>query len=489
MEDDQLKTRTARSIKWNAIDRVASQVLYGVTGFVLASLLSSEEFGLVGVVMIFQAFATLFVDSGFSYALIQKKHPTQEDYSSVLWFNLGVSTLLYVILFFCAPLIADFFGDERLIGLSRVMFLSFVLNGSAIVQTNMLMKRMEVKMIAVSNSLGLVVAGAVGIGLALAGYGAWALVWQTVTLGAVKSLVLWTTQHWVPQLSFSWSTIRSFFAISSRMMASSFLNVLFQYVYNFFIGKRGISLLGYYSQSDKWSKMGVSSITQVLASSFLPTLSAVQDDDERYRRACSKINRFTSYLVYPFIGGLIVLAAPIFHTLWGSKWDPSIVLFQLLLVRGVFTVWVNLFNNYLLSRGHAKAIMRLEILRDGVAIAVLLATLSYIGVPKGDNIVWGIEIMLWGQIAAAFVTFVVSLVYTMRLVDMSCGGFMRDNAPYLGLTALIIPIMIAAGSAMPSPPLKLAVEAVVGLGLYLGANHVAGSVIQREVLGFIRKKK
>ncbi len=132
---DSLKTKTARSIKWNVIDRVSSQVLYAITGIVLARLLSVEDFGLVSVVLIFQAFASLLVDSGFSYALIQRKNPSQTDYSTVLWFNIAVAVGIYAVLYFLAPLIADFFqGDRRLIPLSRVLFLSFIINASAIVQ-------------------------------------------------------------------------------------------------------------------------------------------------------------------------------------------------------------------------------------------------------------------------------------------------------------------------------------------------------------------
>ena len=254
-----LKTRTARTIKWNVIDRVASQVLYAITGVVLARLLTTEEFGLVGAILVFQAFASLLVDSGFSYALIQRKNPSQTDYSTVLWFNMAVAGALYVILYFCAPLIADCFqGDRRLIPLSRVMFLSFIINASAIVQTNRLMKRMDVKMVAISNSIGLGVAAGVGIALAVGGFGAWAIVWQTITLGAVKSAVLWTAERWRPTFVFSWAALRSYFGVGSRMMATSFLNTLFLNIYSFFIGHRaGLAPLGYYSQSDKWSKMGI----------------------------------------------------------------------------------------------------------------------------------------------------------------------------------------------------------------------------------------
>ncbi|MDE5979836.1 MAG: oligosaccharide flippase family protein, partial [Muribaculaceae bacterium] len=204
-----MKTRTAGAVKWNVIDKVSQQLLYAVTGIVLARLLDQEDFGLIGAVLVFQAFASLFVDSGFSYALIQRKAPSRLDYSTVLWFNLAVAAAIYVILFFCAPLIADCFqGDRRIVAISRVMFLSFILNASAIVQTNRLMKKMEVRMVAVSNAVGLFAGAVVGIWLAVAGYGAWAIVWQTLALNFTKSLVLWLTSGWMPLMRFSWRSLR-----------------------------------------------------------------------------------------------------------------------------------------------------------------------------------------------------------------------------------------------------------------------------------------
>lgn len=137
---------------------------------------------------------------------------------------------------------------------------------------------------------------------------------------------------------FSWRSLRSFFKVGSGVMFSSFLNVLFQNIYSFFIGNRvGLAGLGYYTQSDKWSKMGIASFSQVLVASFLPVLSQVQDDPERYARSVAKINRFTAYLLFPAVGLLVVMSAPLFHCLFGTKWDPSIVLISAVAAeRGVY---------------------------------------------------------------------------------------------------------------------------------------------------------
>lgn len=465
-------------------------MLYAVTGIVLARELTEEAFGLVGAVLVFQAFASLLVDSGFSYALLKRKRPTRLDYSSVLWFNLAVACVLYVVLFFCAPLIADWFqGDRRLIPLSRVLFLSLILNASAIVQTNRLMKAMDVRMIAASNFIGLTMGSLVGIWMALDGFGAWAIVAQTLIIAAGKSLVLWTSSRWRPMMRFSGASIRSFFGIGSRMMFTSFLNTLFLNIYSLFIGNRcGMVGLGYYTQSDKWSKMGVTSITQTLTSSFLPSLSAVQDDRERFNNVASKMNRFTSYVVFPALLGLMAMATPIFHTLFGTKWDPSIFLFQLLLFRGVFVVFTTLYTNILLALGFAGYIVRLEIVRDVAAIIALAVTFPYMAIETPGDPVYGIRILLWGQVAATVLTWIITLIVTIRAAHGSLWRYALDMLPYFALTAAIIPVMTYAGSFATAEWLRLVVEIAVALALYLGANFALRSKIQREAFSFVSGK-
>ena len=488
MPDKSLKHRTAGTLKWNVIDRFSTQLLYAVTGVVLARVLTQEDFGLVGAVMVFQAFASLLVDSGFGHALLQRKAPTQDDYSTVLWFNMAMSVILYVVAWLCAPLIALCYGgDTRLIDLTRIVFLALPINSSASVQCYRLIKRMDVKMIAVANSLGIIAGAVVGISMALNGFGAWSIVGQTLVLGLVKSATLWLSERWVPSMVFSLTILKGYWRIGSRMMFTSFMNTLFQNVYSFFVGNRaGLVPLGYYTQSDKWSKMGVSSISQVVTSSFLPTLSAVQDQPERFRHIVARMNRFTAYLLFPATLGLAALATPVFHAFFGSKWDPSIVLFQLLLVRGVFTVLNALYTNYLLALGHARAIFWLELLRDGAALIALVATVPVIALSTDARPVEGLCIMLWGQLGASALTWVATLVVVCRYVGSYITAFLRDMLPYLALTLAIIPVLLWVGGLCPTAVAALVVEAVVALVLYVGANWFAGSVIQKEVFTFLR---
>ncbi len=479
--------RVARTIKWNVIDKLSSQLLYAVTGIVLARLLTQEDFGLVGAVLVFQAFATLFVDSGFSSALMQRKNPTETDYSTIFWFNLLVAGGIYIILYFSAPLIADCFqGDRRLIPLSRVMFLSFIINGAAIVQTNRLMKRMDVKMIAVSNGMGLILSAVVGITLAVAGYGAWAVVWQTITLAAVKTGILWITGKWRPLLQFSMESLRSFFNVGMGVLGGSFLNILFQNIYSFFIGNRvGLAPLGYYSQADKWSKMGVSSLSQVLTSSFLPVLSQYQDNPLKFAASTAKMDRFTAYLLFPCFGLLIVMAEPLFHLLFGTKWDAAIALFNILLLRGIFTVITSLYNNYILALGRSRLIVVTELMRDVVAIVAIIATLPVISLSTEGDPVQGVRIFLWGQVAAAAVTWIATLMIVSRLAGRTSRAMAWDNVPYLAESLVVMLPCVYINTLALHPLPALCLQLIVGGGLYLLINHLAGSVIQRDALRYL----
>lgn len=486
--DGSLKQSVARTLKWNVIDRLSSQVLYAVTGIVLARMLSEEEFGLVGAILVFQAFASLFVDSGFASALLQRKSPTRLDYSTVLWFNFGTAVAIYVLLYFLAPWIASIFqGDERLIPLSRVMFLTFIINSLSIVQVNRLIKRMDTRMVAVSNSLGLVAGAVTGIYLAVTGYGAWALVWQAIAIAVVKTGILWMTSGWRPLWQFSPASLKSFFSLGSGVMLSSLLNTVFLTIGSFFIGhKVNLGTLGYYTQADKWSKMGVTSLSQVFTSSFIPLLSGVQDDSERFGHMCGKTHRLAAYLLFPAMCLLAVMATPIFHTLFGEKWDPSIVLFQLLLLRGIFMVLSSLYSNFILSLAKSRMLVVCEVMRDSASIIAIIITLPYIAVTTPGNVVYGVEIFLWGQLAASALTWVATLVIVTRLTGRSFMGYIGDLLPYCALTCIgLVPCIIISGLGHMHPLVICVLQALAFIIVYVGANALMKSKIQSDVFGYL----
>ena len=488
-----LKRLTARSVKWNMIDRVASIALYTLIGIVLARELDSAEFGLVGTVLMFQAFASLFVDSGFSYALIQRKRPSRLDYSTVLWFNLGVALAVYMLLWIASPAIARWYDEPLLVWVGRLTFLSFIFNAASIVQTNRLMKQKNVAPIALANTVGLIAGGAVAIWLAVTlptGNKVWAVVWQTNVLNLVRCIVLWIYTRWVPLMRFSWPALRSFFSVGGSMMSISLLNTVFQNIYTFVIGTvTGMGKLGYYTQADKWSKMGVASLTQVVTSSFLPTLSDVQDDGDRFARASVKMNRAGSYMLIACMGMAIAVAEPLFHALFGEKWDLAVPLFQILLLRGVFTSMTSLYNNYVIALGRARMIVSMELVRDVTAGVALVACMPFVDISRGDNLVWGIELLLWGQLFAAVVAWVVTVWYVAPMCGRTRHAFVADSVPYAGITVVAMVAMWLVGQLVTDAWIKLALMSLAGVALYVAINAVAGSQVQRDLLAYLFKRK
>lgn len=475
-----LKQTTARTLKWNTIDRVATQLLYALVGIVLANVLTPEDFGLVGALLVFQAFGTVITDSGFGAALLQKRNPDDNDYSTVFWFNLAASSLLYLLLALCAPLIADIFqGDRRLIPLSRVMFLTLVVNGLGIVQTNRLMKRMDVRHIAISNTVGLTLGGIVGIWSALSGHGPWALVWQSMTLSCVKTGWLWVCEGWRPLPVFSRDSLRHIIRLGGSVFTTSMLNTAFLYAYSFVTGAwYSLTALGIYTQADKWSKMGSASISQILTASFIPLLARVQDDREAFHRYMERINRMTAFLVFPLLGGLATVGEPLFHTLFGGKWDAAIPLFRILCLRGILVVWISLCCNYLLALGHGRRLIWVEAVKDGTIALAILCTI------RGGSL----DLLVWGQMCASLLT----IAFVAPCTASATGYGVRRSLRDMSLYAAASVVACAAGWGLSltgdMPAVRLAISVSGAVAVYLVILQACRSRELRDCASYLTRK-
>ncbi len=285
-------------------------------------------------------------------------------------------------------------------------------------------------------------------------------------------------------MRFSWSVLRSFFRVGSGVMITSFLTTTFQNIYSLLIGNRtSLVALGYYTQAEKWSKMGVMSLSQVLTSTFLPLLAEVQDNPSRYRRICGKTHRFTLYLTVPALLLLAFMAPAIFHTLFGQKWDISIPLFRILCVRGIFTVLSLLYSNYILSLGHARMLVAAEAVRDGASVIAILLTLGALS--EGTA---GLVIFLWGQCAASAITWAVTLIMAARVTGRPVMSFLTDMIPYTLLTLAALVPCVWITEADLTPLGACAGIASAFAAVYLGINYMLGSKVQRDVLGYLMKR-
>lgn len=478
-----LNTRTAQTVRWTTADRLATQLLYAAVGVVLANILSKEDFGLIGALAIFQAFATILTDAGMGAALLQKKHPTPADWNTVFWLNLGLSTTFYIILWFSAPAIAQFFHNTtELIPLSRAIFLAFIINGLGIVQSTRLVKQMNVRNLALADIISLTVAGAAAIASALNGAGAWAMVWQSLTAASIKTLWLWLTGHWLPGHP-TLKALRSLWRLALSVLGSSALNTFFLHIYSLAIGAAySMRSLGIYTQADKWAKMGSASLTQIITSTFVPLLAARQDDPQAFAQTANRLDRCTAFIALPALTGLAAVGTPLFHTLFGTKWDAAIPLFQILSLRGIPLVMNAMYNNFLLALGYGRTLLNIEIIKDLLTALALAIT------------IWShdLTLLVTGQAAASLLTWLAVIIITGRHTPLNASDLLRNLLPAAAATIIMAAAVLCLTHLLDNLLpywLQLLAAIATGAAVYLLAARTMHITGLNETLSLLRRQK
>lgn len=473
-----LKKKTIGALLWNLLDRTGQQVLLFFVGIWVANILSVEDYALVGMLAIFSAVANIILDSGFSAALIQKKESTDEEFSSVFWLNLIISGGLYILLVGGSPLIAGFFGQPRLTVLSPIVFLALPINALALIQNTLLNKQVRFKELTKSNLLAVSCSGVASLLMALAGCGVWTLAWQPVILAAVRTIVLWQQSQWRPQRTFNLGLIRPLFRFASSLLAASLINTCFLNVYAFIIGKLyPIRQLGYYTQGNKMCDMGVSLLYGSIQNATFPIFSRIQDDKERLIRAYRKTIRFTAFITFPLMLGGMIISEPFIHLALKNEWYQTIPFFQLLCVGGVFTILTAINNNFLKVSGRSDGILKLEYYKVGITVLVLLLTYRC-----------DVLTMVTGLVVTRLFIYLINMAYTERYTGYSFLMQLKDIAPYLLLSLLMLAVQLVVCLYVQNDLLLLVLLIFTGGIVYLGSNYLLGSKILRETLELLTRK-
>jgi len=476
---DNLKAKTVSALVWSTIDKVFMQVSYAVTGVILANILPPEDFGLLGIILVFVAFANIFSDSGFTMALIQKKVTTSRDYSTVFFINLIICTSFYLLLYLGAPLIAGYYNEPRLTLLTRIVSLQIIFNALGLVQIGILMKAMNIRKMALANLISLLLSAILAIILAMKGYGIWALVIQVLSISFFKTLILWITSNWRPEMVFSKESLHTTFSVGYNLMLTSFISTFFQNIYTLLISMwYSIRELGFYTQADKWSRMGITALTQSISNAAFPALSSIQDDPERMHRVFGKMSRMTAYLTFPIFIGLILVSTPLFQVLFGDKWDPSIPMFQLFLLKGIFFIVTSLLNNYIIAIGKTKVIFRIEVTKNLLTLVAIVATMHL-----------GILALIIGQIVVGIIQYLITSYMVQRVTGYRICQQVKDLIPYMVLSGAMAVAVWGTGQVITHPILLLTAEISAGVIIYLLLNHLLHSHIQKELFAVILKKK
>ena len=473
-----LKEKTAQGLVWSAVNSGMTQLLNLVIGIFLARMLLPGDYGIVGVLTIFTAIAGCLQASGFTQGLINLKQPTANDYNSVFWFNTTVSLVLYAILFCCAPLIAWFFHQPVLVGVSRFVFLSFVISSFGIAQNAYMVKNMMQREIAISSVLALVVSGSVSLLLAFLDKAYWSLAWQQVVYITVLNAGRYYYADWRPSLHIDMGPVKHMFRFSVKILFTNIINTLSQHLLTFIFGHLfHINTVGNYSQANKWNTMASSTISNTLGQVAQTVLVSVEDERERELRIFRKMLRLTAFLSFPALFGLSLVSREFILCLLKDKWADAIPLLQILCVGGAFLPFYTLYQNLAISNRRSDLYMWCNIAQIVAQLAIVLLLSRY-----------GIMVIVYAYTAFTIGWLLVWQLIARRLIGLRFWHLLLDTMPFMLAALAVMAATYFLTITIDSLPLLLISRIVLAALLYFAVMKAARVKILDECIRYFSKK-
>lgn len=427
MEEQSLKDKTVKGVAWSGIDNVVQMGVTFVVSIVLARLLSPDDYGLLGLIAVFTAVCQALINGGFTTALIRKKDATDDDYNTVFISNLGMSLLLYAIIYLCSPAIANFFERQELVALTRVSSLGMIIGAFALVQQTRLTKRIDFKTQTKITIIASVTSGIIGIVMALLDFGVWALVAQQLSATSLRTILLWFYNKWIPQLRFSSASFHELFGFGWKMMVSGLLDTIWKELYQVIVGKfYSPATLGQYTRAKQFSQLFSSNLTTVVQRVTYPVLSNIQDDKERMVSAYRRIIKTTMFITAVSMFFLGAISEPLLYCLIGSKWHEAATYLPLICISGSLYPLHAINLNMLQVQGRSDLFLGLEIIKKILGLLPLAVCIFY-----------GVLPMLYVNLIIAFISYILNSYFPGKLLGYTSWVQLRDIAPSYGLAALI----------------------------------------------------
>lgn len=431
MAEQSLKDKTVKGVAWSGIDNVAQYAVTFVVGIILARLLTPDDYGLIGIIAIFTTICTALIDGGVSSALIRKKNATADDYNTIFFLNLGMSVLLYVVIFFCAPLIARFFGREELVLLTRVSTVGMIIGAFSSIQQTRLVKLIDFKTQTKITIVAAVVSGVVGIVMAILGCGVWSLVGQSLTNQTLRTILLWVFNKWAPQLRFSYKSFKELFGFGWKLMVSQLLNDIWMELYQVVVGKfYSPATLGQYTRAKGFSQLFSKNLTGVVQRVTYPVLSDIQDDKERMISAYRRIIKTTMFITAISMFALGAVSEPLIYCLIGPKWHEASVYLPFLCVVGSMYPLQSINLNMLKVQGRSDLFLMLEIIKKIIGLAPLFVG-AFVGIMP----------MLYVTIGTSVISYFLNSYYSGKKLGYTSWMQLKDVIPFYGI-ALVVALSV-----------------------------------------------
>lgn len=475
---ESLKGKTAKGVLWSSVERFSTQGVQFVIMIIMARLLTPKDYGLIGMLAIFLAVSQSLIDSGFSQALIRKQQRTETDNSTVFYFNLAVGVVLYLLLFLCAPWVADFYDTPELTAVMRVVCLGVIINSLAVVQRALLSVNIDFKTQAKASFSAALISGCIGIGLAYSGYGVWALVVQQLLNLGINTGLLWLFSSWRPKWLYSWQSFRELFAFGSKLLASGLLGTLYSNIYTIVIGKLfSASNLGHYTRAQHFAEFPSSNLTGIMQRVTYPVLCSIQEDDKRLEKVYRKFLKLSAFVVFPLMLGLSAVAHPFIWVTIGYQWEFCAVLLQILCFSMMWYPIHAINLNLLQVKGRSDLFLRLEIIKKILGISVLCITAPF-------GLIW----MCYGQIFNSLVALVINTYYTGKLIHIGFLKQMRDLLPTLLLSLSMFALVLYVNRFIDAVLWKLVAGTLIGALYYVSCSILFRFSELKEILSLTKKR-
>lgn len=462
---------------WTFIQSVAVRALSIIITIVLARLLMPEDYGLIGMLSIFIAISEVFIQSGFGQALIQKSDCTDDDFSTAFYFNVGVSVFIYLILFFLAPSIANFYHESKLVILTRILSLNFIFGSLNIVQQSKLKKDLNFRPLAIITLLCTLISGIVGITMAYCGFGVWALVGQTLSATLMRVVFFPIFTKWHPNRPFNLQSFRHLWGFGSKILVTGIIDVIVSNLSNILIGRYyNKTQVGYFSKARSLADIPAMTMSSVLGTVLYPVLSEIHDDEARHTAVYKKVSRNAVVFTFPVMILLALLAEPIILILFTEKWAPAIPLFQALLLARCFLT-LNIINaNMLQSKGDTKLYMNLYIITGVVSLVAVALSIPL-----------GVQAMAWATFISGLFYYLLFAIVIDKKIGYSFYQQLKDwKMIFLSLVLMSAGVYLSI-HWITNIWLRLLIGVIVGAGIYL-ACCVAFHLFDDDLMDSVKTK-
>lgn len=447
---------------WRFMERIGAQGVSFIVSLILARLLTPEDYGQVALITVFITILNTFATSGIGTALIQKKNADNIDYSTVFYFNILFSFLLYGILFLSAPLIGNFYRDVTLIPIIRVLGITIVVSAVNNVQQSYVSKTMQFRRFFYSTLIGTVFSGIVGVFFAYNGFGTWAIVIQQLVNQIVNTVILWVTVKWRPTKSFSLLRLKTLYSFGWKLLFSGLIDTVYNNIYSLVIGKfYDANTLGLYNKGVQFPNLIVNNINGPIQSVLLPAMSYEQNNKQRIKEMVRRSIKTSTYLIFPLMIGMAAVARPLVILLLTEKWIACVPFLQIscitLAVYPIHTANLQAIN----ALGRSDIFLKLEIIKKIVGLTLLV-----VGIP------FGVYAMVWLKAFSSLISTFINAFPNKKLLNYSYWEQIKDLMPSIGISICMGICVLAVEILRANVIITLLIQVIVGIIVYLGLSKV-----------------